>query len=314
MTTAQYLDRWRSSGAITPEQADVLSALARKERFSVFLELNALLYLGVVVFVAGVGWTVSEHFTNLGDPAIVLSLAAVFACCLYYCFTRGPSYAPEQVPSPSFAFDYVLYLGCLVLAVELGYLQIRFQMLQVNWDAYLLASAALYFALAYRFDNRFVLSLGLSTLAAWFGVRFSYLGFFIAGSMREVALAYGAVAAGAGVWTHRLEIKRHFLDTYLQVAANAMLIALTSGAMDREATGLWILALLVACGIAIERGIHYKRFSFVVYGVIYGYIGISAQLVRSTHDDTLLLTYFVVSGLAIVMALVVMSRRVGREE
>src|SRR5438128_894308 len=125
MTTAQYLDRWRSSGAITPEQADVLSALARKERFSVFLELNALL------------------------------------------------------------------------------------------------------------------SLGLSTLAAWFGVRFSYLGFFIAGSMREVALAYGAVAAGAGVWTHRLEIKRHFLDSYLQVAANAMLIALTSGAMDREATGLW---------------------------------------------------------------------------
>ena len=314
MTTEQYLDRWRSSDTITPEQARVLTALVRKERFSVFLELNAILYLGVVVFVAGVGWTVREHFTNLGDPLIVGSLAAVFAGCLYYCFTRGPSYSPGQVASPSFAFDYVLYLGCLVFGVELGYLQVRFQMLEASWDAYLLASAALYFALAYRFDNRFVLSLGLSTLAGWFGVRFSYHGFFIAASMRQVALAYGAVVAAGGFLTHRLAIKRHFLDTYLQVAVNAVLIALTSGAIARDASGLWIFALLAACIIAIERGIHYKRFSFVVYGVIYGYIGVSSPIVHGTSGDTELLTYFLVSGLAVVVALVVLSRRVGREE
>src|SRR5262249_22086362 len=295
-------------------QARVLSAIVRKERFSVFLELNAILYLGVVVFVAGVGWTVREHFANLGDPAIIVSLAVVFTGCLYYCFTRGASYSPAQVASPSFAFDYVLYLGCLVFAVELGYLQVRFQLLQLNWDAYLLASAALYFALAYRFDNRFVLSLGLSTLAAWFGVRFTYLGFLIAGSMRQVALAYGAVAAFAGVWTYQLEIKRHFLDTYLQVAANAVFIALTSGAVATETTGVWLLALLAASAIAVERGIHYRRFSYVVYGVIYGYIGISAQVGPRTHNDTLLLMYFVASGLAVVVSLVVMSRRVGREE
>src|SRR5262249_13917097 len=218
---------------------------------SVFLELNAVLYLGVVVFVAGVGWTVREHFTNLGDPLIVGSLAVVFGGCLYYCFTRGAPYSPAQVPSPSFAFDYVLYLGCLVFAVELTYLQVRFHMLEASWDAYLLASAALYVTLAYRFDNRFVLSLALSTLAAWFGVRFSYLGFFIARSSREVALAYGALVAAGGAWTWRLGIKTHFLDTYLQVGANAALLALVSGATMTESSGIWLIALLVACGVAI---------------------------------------------------------------
>ena len=74
MTTEQYLDRWRSSGAITPEQADVLSALVRKELVSVFLELNALLYLGVVVFVAGIGWTVREHFTDGNNHHVVRSV------------------------------------------------------------------------------------------------------------------------------------------------------------------------------------------------------------------------------------------------
>jgi len=314
MTTEQYLERWRAEDAITSEQATVLTALVRKERFSVFLELNALLYLGVVLFAGGLGWTVREHFANLGDPAIIVSLAAVFAGCMYYCVTRAAPYSTGLVASPSFAFDYVLYLGCLVFAVELGYLQVRFQMLQVNWDAYLLASAALYFALAYRFDNRFVLSLGLSTLAAWFGVRFSYLGFFITRTPREIALAYGAVVAFGGLWTHRLGLKTHFLETYLHVAVNAVLIALVSGAIAADSPEPWLIALLVASAVAVERGIRFKRFAFVVYGVVYGYVGISAQVVRGMHGDTAILSYFIVSGLAVVVGLVVMSRKVGREE
>jgi hypothetical protein len=314
MTTEQYLERWRADDAITSEQAAVLSALVRKERFSVFLELYALLYLGVVLFAAGLGWTVREHFANLGDPAVIVSLAAVFAGCVYYCVTRAAPYSRALVPSPSFAFDYVLYLGCLVFAVELGYLQVRFQMLEVNWDAYLLASAALYFALAYRFDNRFVLSLGLSTLAAWFGVRFSYLGFFITRTPREVALAYGLVSGFGGLWTYRLRLKPHFLETYLHVAVNAILIALTSGAIGTESSGLWLLALLVVSAAAVERGIHFRRFAFVVYGVVYGYVGVSAQVVRSMRGDTAILSYFIVSGLAVVVGLVVISRKVGREE
>jgi len=314
MTTEQYLERWRTEGAITSEQASVLSSLVRKERFSVFLELNALLYLGVVLFAGGLGWTVCEHFANLGDPAIIVSLAAVFAGCMYYCVTRAAPYSTGLVASPSFAFDYVLYLGCLVFAVELGYLQVRFQMLQVNWDAYLLASAALYFTLAYRFDNRFVLSLGLSTLAAWFGVRFSYLGFLITRTPREVALAYGALVAFGGLWTHRIGLKTHFFETYLHVAVNAVLIALVSGAIGTESPAPWLLALLVASAVAVERGIHFRRFAFVVYGVVYGYVGISAQVVRGLRDDTAVLSYFIVSGLAVVVGLVVMSRSVGREE
>ena len=47
------LARWRTTGAIRAEQHDVLSALVRKERYSVFVELHTLLYLGVASFVAG---------------------------------------------------------------------------------------------------------------------------------------------------------------------------------------------------------------------------------------------------------------------
>jgi hypothetical protein len=314
MTTREHLDRWRVSGAITGEQYRAIVAIVAKERFSVFLELSTLLYLGVLAFVAGLGWTVHEHFAKLGDAAVVIPLALLFSACLYFCFSRAHPYDGGRVESPGFAFDYVLYLGCLVFAVELAYLEFRFQLLKANWDFYLLASAILYFVLAYRFDNRFVLSLALSTLGAWFGVRFSSLGFHIAGSTRGDALTYAALTTGAGWWTHKARIKQHFLETYLHVAANAALAALVSGVIGGEPRWLWMIGLLVVSGVAIERGVLFKRFVFVAYGVVYGYVGLSSQVIRALHDTTAAFAYFVVSGTIVIGALVVLSRRFGREE
>jgi predicted membrane protein DUF2157 len=312
MTSERYLEEWRAADLVTAEQHALLLTLVRGQRFSVFLELNALLYLGVLAIAAGVGWTVREHFANIGDAAVLVPLTAAFAACLWYCFTRGMPYAPGRVAAPTFSFDYVLYLGCLVFAAEVAYLEYRFQLLGVDWHYYLLASAALYFALAYRFDNRFVLSLALSTLAGWFGVRLSASTFFV-GSMREIALAYGVAVAATGVAVHRLAIKRHFLETYLHVAANAVLFALASAAFDAS-NSLWLTLLAGACAAAIERGIHFKRFAFVVYGVVYGYAGLSAEMVRVIDGTTSILAYFVISGAAVVVCLVFVSRRFGREE
>ena len=84
-------------------------------------------------------------------------------------------YSPDQVAAPTVAFDYVLYLACLIFAVELGYIEYRFHLLRDQWDTWLLFSAMTYLAVAYRLDNRFVLSLGIATLGGWFGVRFSHL-------------------------------------------------------------------------------------------------------------------------------------------
>ncbi len=313
MTTAEQLEAWRSAGAISDDQCAALLALVRKQRFSVHLELNALLYLGVLAFAAGLGWTVREHFASLGDAAIVVSLSAIVAGSLYYCFTRAVPYSTLQTASPTFAFDYVLLLACLAFAVDLWYVEFRFNVLRERWDTYLLASAGLYLALAYRFDNRLVLSLGLSTLAGWFGVRFSPDGFFT-GAMRRVALAYGGSVAAVGVWMHHLAVKRHFLEAYLHVAANAALFALASGVLGGDSPPLWLLGLLAAAAAAIGRGIHARRFAFVVYGVLYAYVGVSREVIRHVQSDTPLLAYFVVSAIAVVGGLFAASRSIGREE
>lgn len=308
------LERWKGTGAIRPEQCDALSALVRKDRFSVFVELHTLLYLGVASFIAGVGWTIQTHFQGLGDAAILSALTGLLAWSLYYCFSRGHAYSNARVEAPGFAFDYILYLGCLVLGLELGYIEFRFHLLQTRWDDYVLASAAAFFFLAYRFDNRFVLSLALSTLAGWFGLRLSHFPDLGSESLRASALVYGVLVAAAGGGLYRADIKKHFLDAYLHVAANVLFITLLSAQFEGRGHELYLLALLGLAGLSIAAGLRVRRFAFVVYGVIYGYIGVSARLLRDINAFTDALAYVVVSGTVVIVSLVVLARKFGREE
>jgi hypothetical protein len=315
MTTLARLEQWKDSGLITGGQFDAIVRIVRKERFSIFVELNALLYLGVVSFIAGVGWVIQAYFANAGDAAIISSLTLLLFLSFYYCFTRSLPYSTAQVESPNIAFDYVLYGGCLVFGLEVAYIENRFHLLNDNSDLYLLASALIFFALAYRFDNRLVLSLALSSLAGWFGVRLSQSPFRDGDSLRPYAIVYGLVVAGVAGVLHRAAIKKHFTETYLQIAANVMLIALVSGVYDEDTTWLYLVGSLVLAAVAIAGGIKFKRFAFVAYGTIYGYIGITIEILRnSTMDSTFALTYLIVSGLGVLGFMVFVARLFGREE
>jgi hypothetical protein len=308
------LEQWKVTGVISTIQCDALSALVRRDRVSVFVELNVLLYLGVLSFVTGVGLTATTYSARLGDATILSSLACLFGWSLYYCFDRALPYSNRHVEHPGLAFDYVLYLGCLTFAIGLGYLESRFHPFGRDWDHSLLAAAGVFFGLAYRLDNRLVLSLALSSLGAWFGVRVTHFGFFPVASARLFALAYGGLVAGAGTVLLRAGIKQHFLETYLHLAANVLFVALLSGAGDRSAPWLlYLAALLALAGLAIVQGVRFKRFVFVVYGVVYGYAGVSARLLHELSSLSAVLMYFVISGTLVTLALVLMARRFGRD-
>jgi Predicted membrane protein (DUF2157) len=309
----ERLSRWKDEGVITPAQFERLGAIVRKDRFSVSLELDVLLYLGVLSIAAGLLWTVRTHFTDLGDAAVVVALSVIVALCVWYCFSRARPYSPGKVESPMAIFDYVLYLGCLVFAIELAFIEMRFALLKDAWDTYVLVSAAVFFAAAYRFDNRFVLSLALSTLAAWFGIKLTRFRFEPADSIRASALVYSALVAGTGITLQRLAIKPHFVETHLHLAATVAFVALTSGVTSANTGFLYLIGLLALAAVYIAYGVRRRDFAFVAYGAVYPYIGISLKLVDRL-SGTAAMAYGVVSGSAMVIAMVYVARRFGREE
>ena len=312
MTILTRLENWKEQGAISQEQYALLSSLSRGEPFSLFLELNLLLYAGVLAFVAGLGWTVATWSQQLGDVVVLTILSAVLAACFWYCFSRAPAWFPAETPAPSPVFDYVLYLGCLVWCVELAYLENRLGVLSGQWDLYLLATAVLFFFLAYRFDNRFVLSLALSSLAGWLGLRISHWPSYQDASYRQYALLYCLLVSVGGALLQRRGLKPHFFATYLHIVANVLFWALLSGVFEQHAYGVWFLALLVACGFSFAWGLKRRQFAFVAYGAVYGYVGVSSMLVRNINDFTTILLYFVITAVAMLVALVQIARRFGR--
>lgn len=144
MTIRARLGHWKEQGAISPEQHLYLASLCRGEPFSVFLELNVLLYAGVLAFVVGLGWTVSTWSQQFGDVLILGILSTILGTCFWYCFSRAPAASLAETPAPTAVFDYVLYLGSLVWCVELAYLEKRFHVLSGQWDVYLFATSVFF--------------------------------------------------------------------------------------------------------------------------------------------------------------------------
>lgn len=311
-TTRQHLDTWVSAGRLSAAQHDALTALVSRRRLSLFLELHALLYLGVLAFAGGLAWTARAYSDRWGDLALLLPATALALGCFAWVFAKAPAYAPDRVASPSIAPDYVLYLGCLVLGVELGYAQYRFPSLQTQWDWLLLGSAIVYFAAAYRFDNRFVLSLAIATLGGWFGVRVSGAAWLDRSTAPLMGVGYGLLVAAIGGVTWQRGVKRHFLDAYLQVAALVVLSTLTWTVMEGEHLSPWLLVALAASALCVAGGVRAHRFSFVVYGAFAGYLCVSRVLLPHSPGIEASFFYVVVSSALMVLGLVVLSRRIGR--
>ena len=311
MTTGERLEDWRANGIITEPQYVTLSEIVRRDRFSVFVELNAILYIGVISLVAGIGWTFRDYVASLGDSVILSILALLMALSFGYCFVKAPAYSNDETESPSFAFDYILYFACLVLSATLAFVETRFAIFH-GWGTHLLIAALVFGVLAYRFDNRFVLSLALSTLAGYLGIK---IGFDVLHSdgLRLAGFLYGAFLVGIGVLLKRVRIKPHFLDVYLQLGANAVLLATASGVLDNHTGWGYLVMLLILSAASIYLGIRFGKFAFVAYGTLFGYAGLSARLLDAVNDATLALTYFVISGSIVLLALVVIARRFGRD-
>lgn len=307
----EALNDLENAGILNREQAGLLRRIYSRELFSVHWELRLLLYAGILMLTTGLGLLIAKHFASIGHLALLAAIALGCAGCFAYCFSRGGGFSAEQLPTPDAAYDYVLLLGCLLLGTLQGYLEIRYQLLAQHWNWWLLGSGLFYLFCAHYFDNRLVLSLALSTLGAWLGVRTSLLG----GGMWDVilrgnGLIFGALVVASGTVQFRLGWKRHFLPVLLHLGVNLLLAALVAGVESRS-QGLIYLAglLLVGAGSALYAQ-RTRSFAFLLYGVLYGYLGVTIFVLNRGHWDLIgILAYFLVTAAALISALVAFHRR-----
>ena len=270
--------RLREEGILTGAQAEPLARVARRELVSVEVELKTLLYAGVLLVTTGVGIFLKENHERLGPVAIATLIGAAAAACLLFAWRRLPAFTWDTAGPGPLGADYVLLLGVLLLGADLGYLEVRLRLLGADWPYHLLLLAAVAFVLAYRFDSRAVLSLALTSFAAWRGVAVSVSLAARSGAeapaIRGNALVCGALFVAAGIASVRLRRKAHFEPVYVRLGLLLIFGGLLSGVFGSDGWLLWELLLLAVAAIVMAAAYRLRRPLDFSLGVLAAYFGL----------------------------------------
>lgn len=307
------IGRLRAKGVLTEEQAAPLLRAARGELVSVELELRALLYAGVLLVVGGVGLFFKENHERIGPAAIATLLTASALACLLYAWRRLPPFSWQSTASPHLAADYVLLLGVLLFAADLAYLETRFDLLGADWPYHLLLMSVLYLAAAYRFDSRAVLSLALTSFAAWRGVAVSLSFASSAGAaapaVRANALGCGALFAVAGILSVRSGKKPHFEPVWVTLGLLLLLGGALSGVFQprHSSWAAWLGVLVVLGAVTLAVSYRLRRSLYFALATVALYLGLLRVLGEVLHGRALFL--FVAASSLGVIALLVRSHR-----
>ncbi len=277
-------------------------------------ELRFLLYGGVLLLAGGIGLFLKENHERLG-PALVASVAGAAAlACLLYVARRAPAFSWGAVDSPHVAVDYLLLLSMLLFASDLAYVEAQFRVLGPNWTWHLLAVAIVYFAAAYRFDSRAVLTLALTSFAAWRGVAVG-MPFFSAaavsggspGAVRANAIACGVLYVAAGIASVRLRRKAHFEPVWV-TAGLLLVFGAVVFALEGSSWRTWeaVLAPLSAAVMALAYRLRRPvDFAIALAGLWIGGLRAIGDLISGGSDAVFLALWSV----AVLVVLIAATRR-----
>lgn len=304
-----------ADGVLAGPLARRLGRVARGELLSVHHELRLVLYLGVLLTVAGVGLLVQQNLERLGPLTVAVGIGLAAGGCLAWAARRLPPFSWSQASSPDLAFDYVLLLGVLLAAADLAYVEARFTPLGPGWPWHLLIVSLFMAAVAVRADSRVVLSLALSTFAAWRGVSASLLerGPWSGGqeTVRVNAAACGILFVLLGALALHTRRKPHFEPVLVHFGWLLILAALL---LDAGKGAEALLLAAVGAGLA-WWAYRRRRFGLFAMGLLAAYVGVTSRVLDVLGGvDVLVFGWFVLSAIALLAALIAVHGRTRGEK
>ena len=310
------IEALRQRGTLSDAQATTLLRPARGDLVSIHGELRAALYTGVLLATGGVGLFLKENHERLGPTALISLIGLAAAICLLYAYRRCPPFSWQANASASLVgSDYVLLLGVLLLGTDLAYIETQFRWLGPNWPLHLLLVSIIYLVAAYRFDSRIVLSLALSSFAAWRGVS-AALPFPSAGrgqaaaAIRENAIGCGVLFIAAGILSVKLRRKAHFEGIWTTLGLLLLFGGLVSGVFQEIGSDwpLWELPLLLCAAATALVAYRLRRPLDFALGVLAAYLG-SLRFLGEALSGSMLAFTIAASSLAVLAFLIFVQRR-----
>jgi hypothetical protein len=284
-------------GLITADQHQKIDLITSGKVVSVFYELRTLLYLGVMLFTAGMGILIYENIGDLGHIVSIIALMIFTIVCFWYAFKKTSPYTNEQVKSPTPYFDYIVLLGSLLFISVQGYVQFQYALLDDALEYSTLITATFFFFIAYRFDHLGILSLAITALASFWSIRISpqkwYSGdFFDESNLHITGIIFSMAVTGIAMFLDKKSIKKHFTFTYLNFCLLIFFIANMVGLFDEGQYAIYLLLIYAGCAFTYYMARWKKSFLFLLYAFVAGYIATTFLLFDTILSEAYVLWFY----------------------
>ena len=272
---------------ITEEQFSQIKDYRSLGIFSLNVELKMLLYLSVLLFTSGIGILIYENIDTIGHVAILSLLLIVTLVCFYFCFKNSVGFRKSETTFESPVLEYLVLLANILTCIFIGYLQFQYKPFCIHYGLATLVPTIISFICAYYFDNKSVLTIAITGLAAYVGLSVTPQDIFNNDLYLNQSLSFSAIMLGVLLilWTFysdRIALKTHFKLIYLTFALHIISIASITN-MINEYYGFWLLfsaVLAGSCYYFYKVSYELKAISLYVFMILYSYIWINIFLFR----------------------------------
>lgn len=275
-------------GLITENQFEEVKAYRSLNIFSLNAELKLFLYLSVLLFTSGVGILIYENIDTIGHIAILSLLLIVIVVCFYYCFKNAKGFQKAETTFEHPVLEYLVLLANILTCIFIGYLQFQYKPFGDHYGLATLVPTIVSFFCAYYFDNKSVLTIAVTGLAAYVGLSvtpqdlLSNNDFYASESLSYSAVILGVLLILWTIYSNRISLKTHFSLIFLTFALHIISIAAISNLLHHNSI-IWIIftgILAISTVYFYKVSYELKAMSLYVFMIIYAYIGGNIVLFR----------------------------------
>lgn len=269
---------------ITEEQLQTIQAYRCLNLFSIHNELKLLLYLSMLLFTSGIGILIYQNIDTIGHTVILGLLLLVTLISFYFCFKNHEGFKKTEVPFPNPLYDYLLLTAVILSCTFVGYLQFQYQTFGTHYGLATLAPTIISLFCAYYFDNKSVLSIGITGMAAYLGLSVDPKHIFENEMIDNTYLSYIGLVFGLSLllwvlYTAKINLKKHFNLVYLTFSLHLIGIACIVNLFQ-----YYWLAFGLILGIATyyfyNLSSRIRSVTLFIFTVVYAYIGTNIFLFK----------------------------------
>ncbi len=274
-----------SKNFITQEQNNAVNEYQKRGLFSVRNELLFLIYISILLFTTGVGIVIYDNIDTIGHSVLLILLAIATGVCFYFCYKKAKGFSKSEVTFDNPVYDYLVLFTAILACTLIGYFQYNLNFKNSNYSIATLVSAVVSIGMAYYFDNKSVLVIGVTALASFVGLSLNVMkalenDIFDDSRLIIAGLFFGVFLLVWQLFSEKKSFKVHFSFVILTFALHLLALSCFAGNGQENYWLFYLLILGLVVYYFYKKSIEYKAVSWYVFTLFYGYIGVNILIFR----------------------------------